>query len=102
MLVALVSLLIGRRPRADTSALGEVTAHGLLMAQLEPFTSKDVTLCSEKGLRRLVVAEAFSVESEGVERQAGKPHPRDGRPTLELIRTSNFLEALYLFFEGLG
>lgn len=98
LLVALVSLLVGRRARRDSSALGEVTAHGYLSSPLKPLTSRDVELCTQQGLRRLVVSEDYGVESEA-EREACKLHPRDRKPTLELIRTENMLSVLHLFFE---
>lgn len=96
MAVALISLLIGRRPREGVTALGDVTAEGELSPPRRPFTSTEVRECHEGGIRKLVVASEFKMDSGATQEAAVVLE--DGQPRLTLLRTSNLLLGLRAIF----
>ena len=61
--VALVSLLIGRRPRSDTVVFGDVSNLGYL-SSIWSWDEERVEFCQRKGIRRVVVGEGTKMSDE--------------------------------------
>ena len=95
MVVSMVSLLIGRRPRDDTAALGEVSYTGL-MSPVGEWGAAGVNKCKSQGIRRIVTAGDMEANAEATS-MAAVIHA-DGRPTLEFHRYRYILDALPFLF----
>jgi hypothetical protein len=84
--VALVGLLVGRRPSDDqVGVLGEVTPDWVLLweAGLQ-WGSADVADCRAQGIRRLVVPEGVQMDEEAW--AAARTVEEDGRPCVDVMR----------------
>jgi hypothetical protein len=84
--VALVGLVVGRRPTDEQLAVvGEVTPDWVLL--WEPglqWSSADVADCRAQGIRRLVVPEGICMDEAGW--AAARTVEEDGRPCVDVVR----------------
>ena len=83
--IALVSLVVGRRPRTDTAIFGEVSVTGNFGSGSE-WTEEEIGWCRTLGIRRAVLGGQTGVTQEA-ELMAAVVQ-EDGKPLVEIIRES--------------
>jgi hypothetical protein len=96
--VALVSLVMRRRPRPDTAILGDVNNIGGLSSTWD-YSEAAVLFCHHRGIRRLVLAEGTVLTPRA--KVAAEDVMEDGRPRVEIFFRDLMLEAVPLLFDGL-
>ena len=98
VVMAMISLLVGRRPYPDVAVLGEVNPCGLLIVthELENFERSTLELWWGGGIRHLVIADCCESDDSVVEMLG--TIQSDGKPLIELNRAKTMQEAIpYLF-----
>lgn len=95
MVVAMVSLLIGRRPVQGMAVMGEVAFSGELNPS-HPWDVEEVLKCREQGIRTVLTGCEVEIE-ESAKRRAAEVE-EDGQPTLEILEFDSILDALPTLF----
>jgi hypothetical protein len=88
--VAVLSLLLQRRPRADTGVLGDLTCEGLL-GPIDDWSVEWVDACVAQGLRRMVVSDVTELPEDVKDHAAARLG--DGRPRLEFMLYKSIFDA---------
>jgi hypothetical protein len=96
--VALVSLVMKRRPRPDTAILGDVNNIGDLSSTWD-YSERAILECHRRGFRRLVLGEGTDLTPEA--KAAAEYVMEDGRPRVEIFFRAIMLDAVPLVFDGL-
>ena len=99
ILVAMVSLLTGRRPRNDLGVLGSFSVTGVLHSSLH-WSPVEIDACVQQGIRCVVLSDKIRYQDGGEDAVAVVLS--DGRPKLQLVGCSGVIEALQYIFRGEG
>lgn len=94
--VALVSLVMRQRPRADTAIVG-VVDNLTDFYSASHYTEAVIHACQRRGIRRLVCAEQIVLSPEA--RAAAEEVLEDGRPRVEVLWPTSLLAAVPMVFD---
>ena len=91
--VALVSLLIGRRARADTTVFGDVANAYATFSSIWDLNVNHIMQCQSGGYRHAILAKGTEVDAEAT--AAAAVIQEDGRPLVELHTVGHILDVLH-------
>ena len=96
--IAMVSLLLQRRPREDTVILAEMNSYGHMFSKWV-WTLDEMNHCAQNGVRRVVLGEGTHITVDAMQASESWVH-EDGKPLVELVVWGQEIsEALHYFFE---
>jgi hypothetical protein len=105
--VAMISMMLSRRPREDVAIIGHIAPCGSLFALSPPdsetgaWEPRDLAECFNQGFRQVVIS-SRTVLPEKTKEMAARPALKDGQCAMVFHPVVNVLDALVLLFGHAG
>ena len=93
--ISMISLLIGRRPKAGTAVFGDISPYGVFSSVWD-WTDQEVGVCQSKGNRQVVVGSGTVLLDKAP--QMVEAMQEDGQPLVKIIQEQDPIKMLSHFF----